>query len=200
MSEKELMAVLIGLGLLAVFALPIIYLVRHKMKIKRVWAAFASQNSLTHEEGRYPVVFGGIDGRVFEMGSAIGRNPASGRASNQQLVEFYGWAEIFGNVPNGFIAGKKGALQGKGPIQTDSDQFNRKVWADSVDKEAGKVYLTPERQEALLALVKYDGLVYGPQGDAPPIVTLSRSGYKVRLEWLEERKDVILKTAKAFDN
>lgn len=200
MSEKDLMTILIGVGLFIVFGGPIIYLVRHKMKISRVWKALAENSNLTLEEGRFPVVSGKIDGRYFEMGSAIGRKPFSGEASHQQLVEFYGWTEIMGAVPEGFAAGKRGLMQGPGPVQTDSSAFNKKIWVDSVDKSAAKAYLTPERQGLLLELIKYNGEVYGPQGDVKAHVVMNKSGYKVKLSWLEERKNVLLKTAQAFDN
>jgi hypothetical protein len=116
------------------------------------------------------------------------------------VVEFYAWAVINGAVPEGFAAGKRGLLQGKGTIQTESSEFNKKVWADCKDPEAGKNYITPERQEALLQLVKFNGAVYGKQEDFPAHVLMSRSGYKVRFVWLEERLEVLLKTARAFDN
>jgi len=200
MSEKELATIGMVLGVFIIFGLPILYLIRHKLKIKRVWKQFAEQNNLKHHEGRYPAVSGNIDNRYLEVGSGIGRKPLSGRADYKQLVEFYGWAALNGDVPDGFIAGKKGVLQSKGPIQTESDPFNRKIWADSTDQQAGRAYLTQERQEMLLELIKYDGIVYGPQGDIPAHVILSRSGYKVKLDWLEERKNMLVKAANVLDN
>jgi len=200
MPEKDLMTILIGIGLFVVFGGPIIYLVRHKIKIKRVWSDFAKGNKLKLEEGRYPVVLGHINGRYFEMGSAIGRKPFSGEASHQQLVEFYGWTEIKGVIPEGFAAGKRGLMQGPGPVQTESSAFNKKIWVDSVDHSAAKAYLTPERQGLLLELIKYNGEVYGPQGNVTAHVVMNKSGYKVKLSWLEERKNILLKTAQAFDN
>ena len=200
MSEQDMMAVLMGLGLLLLFGLPIVYLVRHKMKINRVWKELAEKHNLNHHDGRYPSATGSAEGRYMEIGSGVGRKPISGRADLKQVVEFYAWAAINGlEVPFGFIAGKRGMLQGKGPIQTDNELFNKKVWADSSNPEEGKAYLTLERQEALLEFIKYDGVVYGQHGEEPAHVVMSRAGYKVRLDWLEERKDVLLRTAKAFD-
>ena len=199
MSEQELATIGLVLGFFVIFGLPIIYLVRHKAKIKRVWKEFAETNNLNLLEGRYPGVSGSKEGRYMEIGSGVGRKPISGRADSRQVVEFYAWAALNGDVPMGFIAGKRGALQGKGPIQTDSEQFNKKVWADSTDQAAGKAYLTPERQEMLLELIKYNGIVYGQHGDVPAHVMMDRAGYKVKLEWLEERKEVLLRAADKFD-
>lgn len=198
MSDKELLTILMVVGFVLFFGIPIFILVRHKMKIKRVWKQFADQNNLNIREGRYPSVSGTIDGRELEIGSGIGRK-LSGRADPKAMVEFYGWIKLNDGVPPGFIAGRKGWAQGKGPVRTNSDTFNKKVWADCPDLEAAQAYLTPERIEAIMNLVKYEGYVYGADDSMPAHIGITRSGYKARIEWLEERKNVLLEAAKVLD-
>jgi glycerol-3-phosphate acyltransferase PlsY len=52
MSDKDLMTLLMAVGAFVIFGLPIIYLIRHRMKIKRVWKELAKKYNLTYHEGR----------------------------------------------------------------------------------------------------------------------------------------------------
>lgn len=199
MSERDLMTLLIGLGVFIVLGLPIIYLVRHLMKKKRVWREFAEKNSLNLEEGRFPVASGNIQGRKIHFSHELGRT-LSGEPTGQAVAEFYAWAEIKGDVPEGLVAAKKGWAESSGNVQTESDMFNKKIRADCPNEDSGKVYLTQERQEMLLELIKYDGYVHGPQDSTGAFVVINRSGYKVRLDWFEERLEILLKAATIFDS
>jgi hypothetical protein len=181
-----------------IIGLPIIYLVSKRAKIKRIWSELAEENSLEAKLGRWPNIQGEVDGRFFEMGSAIGRT-LSGRATLNQLPQFYVNANVKGNVPEGLVAGKRGMLQQAGPVQTDNIEFNKKIWVDCPNKEAAQTYLTKERQEVLLSISKYDGTLRGMEDGNPAIVFLSRDGYKLKKEWMDERKNAILDAAKILD-
>jgi len=181
-----------------IIGLPIIYFVRVRAKTKRIWSALAEENGLEAKLGRWPHIKGEIDGRFFEMGSAIGRT-LSGRATLNQLPQFFVNANVKGNIPEGLVAGKRGLLQQAGPVQTDNIEFNKKIWVDCPNKEAAQTYLTKERQEVLLSISKYDGTLRGMEDGNPAIVFLSRDGYKLRKEWLDERRNAILDAAKTLD-
>jgi hypothetical protein len=182
---------------LVVFGLPILYLVRHKAKINRVWAELAQNNGLQLKTGRWPSVHGQQDGRNFEMGSAIGRT-LSGRASSQRLNQFYVSVGVAGSVPAGIVAGRRGRLQGAGPVKTQNAEFDKKVWVDCPDKQAATAYLTPERQAALQRLASYDGVLRADEGGRAQI-SLLRDGYKVRSNWLEERRAAFVEIAEGLD-
>ncbi len=198
MDEQTLGIIGILLFIIVIFVLPIIFIVRHKAKIKRVWSELAEENGLNLELGRWPYLKGELDNRYFEMGSSIGRT-LSGRASSKRVNEFYISADVKGNVPEGLIAGKRGMLQTAGPVQTDNEEFNKKIWVDCPNHEATKKYLTIERQNALLTLSKYEGVLKGKEDGKSAFVFNSRTGYKVKKEWLEEIKQAFLDAAAKFD-
>jgi hypothetical protein len=197
MDERTLATIAVVLFLLVVFGLPIFYLIRHKAKIKRVWTELAENNDLELQMGRWPSVHGEQNGRHFEMGSAVGRT-ASGSAALDRVNQFYVIADVAG-VPADLAAGRRGRLQGAGPVQTENADFNKRIWVDCPDKQAAGAYLTPPRQAALMRLATYDGVLRAGEGGEPARISLLRDGYKVRLDWLEERRAAFVEIAEALD-
>ena len=198
MDAEGLRTILIGLTLLLAVGLPIVWIVRQKARTRRVWTEFAEKTGLRLELGRWPKVEGELEGRSFLMGSAVGRT-ASGGASLNQVNQFYIGADIRGPVPESLIAGKRGRLQGAGPVQTNNPTFDKKIWVDCPDRAAALAYLTTQRQEALLRLAKYDGILKGRDGARSAVIEHVQDGYKVKLDWLDERRREFLAVAGILD-
>jgi len=185
----------IGFGLLVVI---VALVVAQKRKIRETWTAFAQKHGLELTLGAYPVARGTIEGRSFHMGSEVGRT-AGGRAAPRRVVQFQIRVGILGPVPPGLIAGKRGMLQGGGPVQTGDAEFDRLCWVDCPDVEAARAFLTPARRAAVSKVAEAGGVVVGKTPNSEAMAALTRTGYKVSVEWMDELRDRFVSAARALD-
>jgi hypothetical protein len=186
-------------GLVGFFVLVTAALVRHKMNIRRVWTQLAEKHGLELRLGPYPGVHGTLGGRTFEMGSDIGKKLLTRRADIKAVVEFYVRIGMLTPHPPGLIAGKRGFMDGAGPVQTGEAEFDKRCWVDCPDKEAAARWLTPVRRAAVRVIADAGGVFIGGGEGQPPLVGLTRTGYKVKFEWLEDLRARLTGAAEAID-
>jgi hypothetical protein len=198
MDQQTLAVAAVAVVFIIVFGGFIWWVIRQKRRIREAFDTFSQAHRLEVQRGSFPTALGDVDGRFFSIGAKVHRTP-SGRPQLQQVPDFWVQAGVQGDVPREMVAGKRGAMQGKGPVQTGDSEFDKKVWADCPNVEAARDFLTPERRRALIDVVALGATFVGPGDDNISMVYRKTRGYTPKLEWLEERFNEFMSVARSLD-
>ena len=199
MNQQTLASIAVAAGFIIFFGGFAWWVVRKKRSIREAFEKFSQAHGLEVQKGSFPTALGEVDGRFFSIGAKVHRTPASGRAQLQQVPDFWVQAGVQGDVPEGLVAGKRGALKGAGPVQTGDAEFDKKVWVDCPNVESAKAFLTPERRKTLFEVAALGAVFVGPSDDNIAVVYRKTRGYTPTFEWLESRYNEFMSVAERLD-